>query len=315
MSEGPSETPLPEALVHAAEPRARRRPRVVVTLWLWTVAAAATTVLPLHAVVARAWGGHPEGDGALAAAGALDLADLVLSLEPRAPALLVAAAAPLVVHQLATPFVLYGAAVAVGRERSDGTAPRAADVAAAAVGAARSLAIVCAATWIAQLAILGAAALLVAKWLSSSMGEARAAAGALGTLALAGVLATAAGAFAEVVLVAHARDSAPTARRALARAWAAVRARGRALTGGYALRAGAGLGCTVAAATVGFGWKSALGAALVQQAALLSRSALRLSWLAHVSRLVEAPVTPDERDGSRAPRTDEQAGPSFDRSS
>jgi hypothetical protein len=61
--------------------------RILAGYWLFDAVLALFVAMPARAVVDRAYGGHPEGDGALFHAGSLELTELVYRFDPTTSAL------------------------------------------------------------------------------------------------------------------------------------------------------------------------------------------------------------------------------------
>ncbi len=82
--------------------RARHRPRMILLVWAWEAVWAFAVAWPIERLVGQAYGGHPEGDGALFNPGGLELADLIVHARN---------AAPVVAGHMA---VLFAAGIALG---------------------------------------------------------------------------------------------------------------------------------------------------------------------------------------------------------
>jgi len=66
--------------------RARNRPRMIALVWAWEAVWAFAIVWPLERLVGHAYGGRPEGDGALFHPGGLELADFIVHARTATPA-------------------------------------------------------------------------------------------------------------------------------------------------------------------------------------------------------------------------------------
>lgn len=274
--------------------RARRHPWALAGLWAWQSALAITASGPAAAFVGATYGAGPRGDGPLWAAGGHDLLDLLWhgarGLAPVTSAAEIAIGTAAVVGLLPMAAVMVAMAYATRDRRSPGLVD-------SIVGAARampSLLWLLVAVGVAQAATVGLGVLIAAgaqAWLSDSWGEARAERVGV-ALGLVFVL------IASGLGVVHDLARA-TVIRSRATGWRAVvlgaRAFGHAplpIWWSWAWRGLASLAplLAVAAAATRIGGRG--GAALIllaslHQGVVLSRIALRASWLAHALRTVD----------------------------
>jgi len=270
--------------------RARRRPRVVVLLWAWEATLGLVLGTAVASVASQAYGQHPRGDLPLFADGGLPLLDLLVHAAPARGPLLAWVVMVALVARIGG-LVPSGAALADLALRAPKGAPGTlVDVVArglralpASLAAALLALLVQAATFACGLAFAAAAT-----GATASLGEASADKAGLVVLALTTVPIVMTGVALDLTRAAVVRDDA-RALEAIESGLACLRARPVALTASYSLRALAALApaALVATATARMHettTASVVAFAVLHQAVIASRVAIRASWLARVLR-------------------------------
>jgi hypothetical protein len=274
---------------------ARRHPWAIAGMWAWQTSFALIASWPAASLVRAAYGGDPRGDAALWDAGGHALLDLLwhdahgVSVVGRAAALTLAFA---LVAGLVPLAALMVAMAYAGRDRRRAGLSRSIAAALRAFGAFVVLLLV---FGVAEALVAGAgvgAARLAERATHASLGEASAqlVAAALGVLFLAG--ASAVGVAHDLARAAVVRFQVSGLRGALlgARAFRAAPVR---MWWSWAWRAAAAAApvAAVAAAATGMGGRGGIALVLLaalHQAVVLSRVALRASWLGRALRSVDA---------------------------
>lgn len=304
--------------------RARRRPGAIVFAWLWHAAWGLLLAWPAGRVVAAAYGAHPEGDGVLWRAGALELADLVTSAK-RTGIALGAHLTPLVpVGIVLGLFPLAVLLASMAFERPGGRAPTPRSlwpkVAAALTPLGLLLALGALAMGVTIAVAIGAGS-VAASALTPSWGVTRAEPAGVAVAALLALVPLAIGVTHDLARAAVVRDGA-SLPAALRTAWRALKRAPLAATWAYAWRGVAGwalvLGGGAVASALGgrAGWALVV-LAIAHQAVIFGRVALRASWLARALRHVAAvsPLTlpsspePLESESDTPARSDAPAAP------
>jgi hypothetical protein len=289
--------------------RARSRPRALVGVWAWETALSLAATLPAVALARAAYGRHPGGDAPLWAPGSLPLLGLLSREANGVHAATTTAAAVLMFGAVAGLVPLAALMISISRATRDGRAIGGARTVDAALRAFRPLAILLVLMGVGQ-GLVVATAFLVGEgaqsWTSVSLGEARAQ-----ELAMTAGAAVLLGAV--VLGVMHDLARAAVIRfelgamTALAVGARALRDAPIAVSWSWAWRALASLAPIVAVALLadrigGRGGVALLVLAALHQSVILSRVALRASWLAKAMRTVDAV---DASDGVEAGQTGE----------
>ena len=306
--------------------RARTRPGVVLFLWLWQLVGAVFLAWPTAALVGQAYGNHPRGDAVLFEPGGLALADFVWRSRGFSGALLahdtIVAAFSVIAGLLPLAALLASIAYTTRARRS----PRPRQLARFAFDAfGRMLGLLCIAGAV-EVFFAGIAITLggyVTDAVLARMGEARAdQLGWLVTLLL----------FLVVLAVGVLHDLARAsvvrfrvgALKACALAWNTFRMHPVSLFGSWGWRACAGLVPIVAASMVTdrIGLRtggSVVAIFVLHQLVVVTRVALRASWLASALRAVDdahrvtkSRATSLQRESERAARSAEPDAPSHD---
>lgn len=268
-------------------PRARAHPRAVLGVWAWQAAVAVVAAWPAAALVRAVYGNDPRGDGPLWEAGGAELLDFLLR---NAAGVTATASGAFVVALAATMTGLIPLAAlmaSLGRPRADAALPHALRISFRVLPTFAKCAVVVLA---AQGATLGVGVFLGALaegWSRAKLGEAPAE-----TLEVALVLPFAAAALALGVAHDLARSLVVTrgvgALEGLAKGLRLLGEAPAHLGWAWAWRALAGLVPVGAAALLSVRAETLpfILLALVHQAAVLSRVALRASWLARALEAV-----------------------------
>ncbi len=287
--------------------RARSRPRALVGVWAWESALSLAATLPAVALARAAYGRHPGGDAPHWAPGSLPLLGLLSREANGVRAATTTAAAVLMFGAVAGLVPLAALMISISRATRDGRAIGGARTVDAALRAFRPLAILLVLMGVGQ-GLVVATAFLVGEgaqsWTSVSLGEARAQ-----ELAMTAGAAVLLGAV--VLGVMHDLARAAVIRfelgamTALAVGARALRDAPIAVSWSWAWRALASLGPIAAVALLadrigGRGGVALLVLAALHQSVILSRVALRASWLAKAMRTVDAV---DASDGVEAGET------------
>jgi hypothetical protein len=274
--------------------RARRRPLAVLGLWATQAALALLVAWPAAKAVNVAYGGHPNGDGALWEPGALALTDLARRSFPAIGETLSLTLAVLTVAAVAE-LVPVGALIAsiafVTRRHGAPPLLPAAERSATAFGTFFTLLVGTTAVQLFTAAAAMTTALGVAHSLVLRLGDARAQQIGIVAGLLVASVAGLATVIQDVARAAAIRFRVRTVR-ALRLAWGAL-ARGPAsLLWSWGWRAAAGwapviVGAVVAGRLGGRGGSALVVLAVVHQLVALARVALRASWLAKALRAVD----------------------------
>lgn len=274
--------------------RARSRPWAVVGVWAWESAISVVGSVPAVALVRAAYGRHPAGDAPLWDPGSLPLLGLLSREANGVRAATTSAAFVLLLASVAGLVPMAALMVSMSRTTRDGRAIGGPRTFEGALRAFRPLALLLAMLWLAQGVVVAVALLLgegTQSWASRSLGEALAQRTAIGIGAVLLVPALALGiihdlARAAVVRFGVGTMSALTAgTRALWRAPIAV-------GWSWGWRALAAVVPIVAVSLLadrigGRGGVALVVLAALHQSVILSRVALRASWLAKAMRTVE----------------------------
>jgi hypothetical protein len=299
--------------------RARSRPWAVIGVWAWESAVSVLGSVPAVALVRAAYGRHPEGDAPLWDPGALPLLGLLSREANGVRAATTSAAFVLLLASVAGLVPMAALMVSMSRATRDGRAIGGPRTLEGALRAFRPLALLLAMLSLAQGAVVAVALLLgegTQSWASRSLGEALAQQTAIGIGAVLLVPAVALGlvhdlARAAVIRFGVGTMSALTAgTRALWRAPIAV-------SWSWGWRALASVVPIVAVSLLadrigGRGGVALVVLAAIHQSVILSRVALRASWLAKAMRTVEdvSRITFGEEDGPDPGEPERPARPS-----
>jgi hypothetical protein len=279
--------------------RARRVPGRIALLWLWELFIALVVTWPIVAMVSSVYGRHPQGDGPLWNRGAHELLDLwAHTAAARAPIIVQAAlvfATTSLVGLIPTGMLL----ASIGYTTRSLRPPPLHEAMARALAAFRPMAAMLIFGTLAQGAVLGAFAWLgsrLASGLDARYGEAPAEQLGLAAAAVGLAAAAVVGVTLDLSRAAAIRFRAP-ALHALGLGWRAFRATPATLCWSWAWRGLAAavpivFGSLVAERLGGRGGTPLLALTLVHQAIVLSRAALRTSWLAKALRTVDAAGRP-----------------------
>jgi hypothetical protein len=273
--------------------RARRRPGVIVAVWIWETLAALPVSFPAYAAARSAYGEHPLQDAPLWAPGSESLMQLCFSAT-HARAALAASTALALAFAAALGAVPLGATlVSIAFATRDRRAPPWSRLLAQTARAVLSLTGVGALTLLAQLLVLGGGVLLgvLAAAATSGAGEARADMLAAVIVAVSGAGALFVGVSGDLARAALVRFRVPVLA-ALGLAWKAIRGVPLATFLSWAWRALTALllvggGALAADRLGGRGGAALLFLALCHQGVILARVSLRASWLAKALRIVD----------------------------
>ncbi len=274
--------------------RARSRPRAILGMWAWETALSLAGSLPVAALVRAAYGRHPDGDAPLWDPGALPLLALLSREANGARAATTTAAFVLLFGAVAGLVPLAALMLSMSTATLDGQgigAPRSIE---GALRLFRRFGLVLAGVGLGQGIVVAIGFLMsggVETWTHRSLGEALAQqlATAVGVLTLLGVFAL--GVLQDLARAAIVRlDTGGLA--ALTLGSRVLRSAPIAVMGSWAWRAGASLVPVGAVAVVaggigGRGGFALLFLALLHQGVVVSRVALRASWLAKAMRTVD----------------------------
>jgi len=278
---------LPAASVHA-----RRRPRAVLALWLWEAALGLALGTSVASVAGQAYGHHPDGDAPLFHAGGLELLDLLRhSVGAEGPLLttlvLVGAAAHLAGLLPATLVLAELSFVTPTRK-----APRLRDALGRAAGAVPAAFLLSMMTLVVQAGVLLAGFLLVTAawtWTTAHLGEPQGDKTAIVVAALTLTAAGALGVLGDLARAVVVRERAP-ALDALGRALEVFGAHPLRIFGSAAWRGAAAwipvaFALPLATRVGGRGGVALVALAVVHQAVILARAAVRASWMAKTVRV------------------------------
>jgi hypothetical protein len=284
----------------ASKVRARTRPRAILGVWAWETGLSLAGSLPAAALVRAAYGRHPEGDAPLWDPGALPLLGLLSREANGMRAAMATGAFVLLLSAIAGLLPLAALMISISSGTPDGRAIGGARTIEAALRTFRPFALLLAGVGFAQGLVLGIGVLVgegAASWTHESLGEALAQqlAAAVGVVAVLGI-------FALYVLHDLARAAVIRlevgAMNALILGARALRRAPVAVGWSWTWRALASLAPVVAVALLadrigGRGGMALLVLVVLHQCVVLSRVALRASWLATAMRTVDR-LEPDE---------------------
>ncbi len=277
--------------------RARRRPGVVVAVWIWETTMALLMSLPAFAVVGSAYGEHPLQDAPLWAPGSEALMQLYYRASHARAAIAASAGLALALAAALGAVPLAAMLVSIGYATRDRRVPGWSHVFTRTAGAMLPLTIVGALTLLAQAMVVGGGVLLgmLAQAAAQGAGEARADVLAGFMVALSGVTALYVGVASDLARAALVRFR-MSVLLALRLAWHVTRRAPANAFMSWALRALAalllvGIGAAAADRLGGRGGAALVFLALCHQCVILARVALRASWLAKALRIVDR-VTP-----------------------
>lgn len=274
--------------------RARRHKWAVVGLWAWQTVLALLVAWPASSLVKAAYGDHPRGDAPLWDPGGRALADFLVRDAHGLRALASGASIVALAASVAGLVPMAAAMVAMAYASRDKRAPRLPDAMALALRALRALFVTLVIVGLAQIVVVVAGWLLargIERWLVVSAGEARA-------QQIAGIVAVVFALLVSAIGVVHDLARAAAIRfkvgglRALALGARTFRVAPASLWWSWAWRAAASLAPIAVAAPVagrigGRGGLALLCLAVLHQSVVLSRVALRASWLAKALRSVD----------------------------
>ncbi len=282
--------------------RARHRPYAIGLLWAWQTALGIVAVWPLVAAVNAAYGSHPKGDAPLFSPGALPLLDLLVHSRRLVSPLVVHAglvvAVAVALGLVPTAAVLASLMLTTRRLKP----PPLFELLVRALVAFQPMALVLLVTTLLEVSLVFAGVLL-GGWVETHFyvrwGEARAEQAGWAAAAMVFLLALVAGVVEDVARAGIVRFRV----RALPALILALRTFGSApfsLSWSWAWRTLASLvpvafGSLVAERIGGRGGVALVWLAVVHQTIILSRTALRVSWLARAMRAVDA-------HGTRSPQ-------------
>jgi hypothetical protein len=276
--------------------RARSRPRAVLGVWLWQSALALVGSWPATALVRGAYGHHPRGDAPLWSGGALELLGLLSREANGVRAAISAALVAIVIGALAGLLPMGALAISMAHATRAGRAIGAARAIGGSLRTFRPFASLLIVVSVAQGAVV-AMALLVGEAAQAlghtTLGEARAQQLGVGVGLAVLLFAGALGVIHDLARAAVVRFEV-SGMRALAVGASTARATPIAVAWAWAWRALAALAPVVIGGVVadrigGRGGAALAGLAALHQAVVLTRVALRASWLAKALRVVRAP--------------------------
>ncbi len=291
--------PLPTSSIHA-----RSRPRAIIGVWAWESSLALLGCAPAVALVRAAYGRHSEGDAPLWRPGSLPLLGLLSREANGVRAATTTAALTLLLATVAGLVPLAALMFSISRSTLDGRAIGGARSVDGALRMFRPLALLLGVVGVGQGLVVGAAFLLgesALSWTHVSLGEARAQqlAIALGAAVLLGAVAL--GVVHDLARAAVIRFEL-RAMPALAVGARALRRRPIAVGWSWTWRLIASLTPLVAVALLadrigGRGGIALIVLALLHQSVILSRVALRASWLAKAMRTVDGVAASETLEG------------------
>ena len=274
--------------------RARRRPLAISLMWAWDVAFGILIAWPFSSVARAAYGHDPQGDARLWTPGGLELMDLLVHTDHARPALLTHAGLLLAVAAVLGILPMAAMVASIAYTTPDLRSPplrkvlgRAADAFRPLLGLAVLLTLIEGGIAIGGLLLAGG----ISSSLASRLGDARAQ--QIGWMAAAVFLGLAcvAGVVHDLARVAVIRFRVG-GMRALRLAFNSVRRRPIATVWSWTWRSSAAcvpivIGAVVASKLGGRGGGALLALAAIHQLVVLTRTALRASWLAKALRLVD----------------------------
>jgi hypothetical protein len=290
--------------------RARARPRAILAVWVWESVLALVATFPAAALARGTYGRHPGGDASLWDLGALPLLGLLTHEANALRAATATATAVLVIGAVAGLVPMAALMISISSATADGHAIAGARSVEGALRVFRPLGVLLLLMGAGEALSVTAAVLLgegVQAWGNASLGEARAqqAAIAVGAFVLLGAIALAV--MHDLARAAVVRLDLPS-MAALSLGASAFQRAPIAATWSWAWRAIASIAPVAAVGLLasrigGRGGITLVVLAALHQAVVLSRIALRASWLAKAMRTV------DDADASdRLARLDTQAG-------
>jgi hypothetical protein len=274
--------------------RARSRPRAVLGMWAWETALSFAGSLPAAALVRAAYGRHPDGDAPLWDPGALPLLGLLSREANGVRAATTTAALLLLFGAIAGLVPLAAMMISISSATRQGRAIGVARTIEAALRTFRSFGLVLALVGVGQCLVLAIGFLLaegIQSWTQSSLGEALAQhlAAAVGAIALLGALGI--GVVQDLARASVVRLDV-RAVPAITLGARALRTAPIAVMWSWTWRAIASLAPVIAVGRLadvigGRGGIALLALALLHQCVVVSRVALRASWLANAMRTVD----------------------------
>jgi hypothetical protein len=314
MRASPDEDVVP---LPAASIRARSRPWAVTGVWAWESALSLVGAVPAVALVRATYGRHPQGDAPLWDPGSLPLLGLLSREANGVRAATTSAALVLLLGSVVGLVPMAALMISISTATRGGRSiggPRAAE---GALRAFRPLALLLAVVWVAQGVVVAVALFLGAgtqSWANRSMGDALAQQMAIGLGAVILIAAVALGLVHDLARAAVVRFGVGTLS-ALTSGTKALWRAPIAVTWSWIWRALASVVPIVAVSLLadrigGRGGIALFVLAALHQSVILSRVALRASWLAKAMRTVEdvSRVGYDEADGSDPSEPDRPTG-------
>jgi hypothetical protein len=274
--------------------RARRHPWAVVGLWAWQTGVALVAAWPAWSLARATWGNDPRGDAPLWEPGGRALLDTAWRDAHGLRAVLGAATLAVLIASVAGLVPLAGAMTATAYGTRDRTRIGVVRAFAAGLRSFRAMAVLLVASAIVQALVVGLGwglSSLVEAWTGESLGEARSQQLGAVILILFAVLASAAGVVHDLARAAVVRFTV-RGLRGVVLGVRTFRTAPLSLWWSWAWRAGAStlpviLAATVAARVGGRGGTALVALAVLHQAVVGARVALRLSWLAKALRSVD----------------------------
>jgi len=294
-----SEVPAPAhhdglVLLANASMRARRRPLAIAAMWLWTSLTALVAAWPAISVVRGAYGNHPRGDAPLWNAGAFELLDLLANARHATTAVIAAALAVMLASAVIGLVPSAGLIASIAFATRLKRAPPLREALVRGVRAFRPMLVVFVAIGAVEIVVLGVGFIvggLAASGLEARLGEARAQqiewlvvgifalvvafTGMVGDLARTSVVRFRVGGLYALRLALDAARRGP-AVALWSWAWRAIAATALVV-----------IGAIVADKLGGRGGLALAALALIHQAIVGARVALRASWLAKALRIVD----------------------------
>ncbi len=274
--------------------RARHRPRTVVALWLWESLLALGLAWPISSVVSASYGSHPRGDAVLWDRGGFALVDLALRSTSALHALGASTMIVVLIAAIGGLFPASAALTSIAFTTRDLRPPRIRDLVGRATRACRSFALLLLVTTILQGLLLGAGywfGSVATYYVSPRAGIVRGEQVGWIVIALFAALALVCGVTQDLARAAIVRFRVEGVhgfalgmnvmrRGVVAPVWSWV---WRALVGAALLL----VGSVVAERFGGQGGGALVALAVVHQAVVIARVALRTSWLAKALRAVD----------------------------